>query len=118
MQRCAAHTMTCFTACLQVGGGRNLPCLYSVFVIVACCPVAGCLAWLCVTISAEDSVICPVCWKANLVELQGIIACPSGDLRLDLRTEQVGLQDLRQRLAQLLEVRTEKARLPQPLVCC
>ena len=55
-----------------------------------------------------DAVICPVCCKANLAELQGIIACPRGDVRLDLRTEQLNLQDLRHRLASVLEV----SRLP------
>ena len=49
-------------------------------------------------------MICPVCCKANLAELQGIIACPRGDVRLDLRTEQLNLQDLRHRLASVLEV--------------
>eukprot|EP00884_Botryococcus_braunii_P009052 jgi/Botrbrau1/18148/Bobra.53_1s0019.1 len=44
-------------------------------------------------------VPCPVCLHANLGEHCGVIACPNGDLMLDLRAEGLTLEHLRGRLA-------------------
>jgi Replication protein A interacting C-terminal/Replication protein A interacting N-terminal len=45
------------------------------------------------------AVPCPVCLQANLVEKSGVIACPGGDLLLDLRAEGLSLEHVRGRLA-------------------
>ncbi|PNH02517.1 hypothetical protein TSOC_011496 [Tetrabaena socialis] len=50
-----------------------------------------------------DSVLCPVCGRAALVMLHGIIACPAERWQLDGRTEGLGLPQLRQRLAGVFE---------------
>ena len=48
-------------------------------------------------------VLCPVCHDNWLVELRGMIACPSGHLCLDGSYEGMGLETLRQRLAGIHE---------------
>ena len=45
------------------------------------------------------AVLCPLCQEAGLVQRQGVILCPTKDLRLDTSVEGLGLEDLRQRLA-------------------
>jgi hypothetical protein len=48
---------------------------------------------------SEAGVPCPVCAQAWLAERAGVIACPRGDLMLDLRAEGLGLEHLRACLA-------------------
>jgi hypothetical protein len=52
---------------------------------------------------SEAGVPCPVCAQAWLAERAGVIACPRGDLMLDLRAEGLGLEHLRARLADAYE---------------
>ncbi len=49
-------------------------------------------------------VPCPVCGRAALVWLHGVVACPLERWQLDLRAESLSLDDLRQRLAGAYEV--------------
>ena len=44
---------------------------------------------------SSDGVQCPVCCRHCLVERNGVILCPSGDLRLDLRKESLSLEHVR-----------------------
>lgn len=45
--------------------------------------------------SSSGRVLCPICRSASLAELNGVVFCPSGDLRLDLRVESLHMDDVR-----------------------
>ena len=45
--------------------------------------------------SSNGRVLCPVCRAGRLTECQGVVLCARGDLRLDLRTEGLTLDDVR-----------------------
>ncbi|CAK0786799.1 hypothetical protein CVIRNUC_010013 [Coccomyxa viridis] len=51
---------------------------------------------------SSDGVQCPICCRHCLVERNGVVLCPSGDLRLDLRNESLSLEHVRQLLADVL----------------
>ncbi|KAK9903355.1 hypothetical protein WJX75_003678 [Coccomyxa subellipsoidea] len=59
-------------------------------------------------LQAEDTsrscpIPCPVCRNGHLTEHNGVVLCSSGDLRMDLRVEGLTLDDVRQRLANVLD---------------
>ena len=45
--------------------------------------------------SSSRGVQCPLCRSNDLVERNGIVLCPAGDLRLDLRNEGLTLDHVR-----------------------
>jgi hypothetical protein len=49
-------------------------------------------------------VLCPVCQRAQLVQLHGYIACPQDRFQLDVRSESITLEHVRQRLAEAYQV--------------
>lgn len=51
--------------------------------------------------SASDAqeTPCPVCGQAALVQLHGVVACPAERWQLDLRSECITLDELRDKLA-------------------
>eukprot|EP00798_Chlamydomonas_sp_ICE-L_P027150 gene27150-2383_t len=54
----------------------------------------------------ESNVLCPVCGRDYLVLLHGTVACPSERWQLDVRTESISLEHLRDRLAEAYNVHT------------
>ncbi|GAX79656.1 hypothetical protein CEUSTIGMA_g7097.t1 [Chlamydomonas eustigma] len=53
--------------------------------------------------ASSDRLLCPVCGKAYLVQLHGVIACPLERWQLDLRTESLTMEWLRERLLHAYE---------------
>ena len=45
--------------------------------------------------SCSGAVACPVCHSDGLVERNGVVLCPAGDVRLDLRHEGLTLDHVR-----------------------
>lgn len=45
--------------------------------------------------SSSGGVRCPICRSTDLAERHGIVLCPAGDLRLDLRREGLTLDHVR-----------------------
>ena len=45
--------------------------------------------------SCFGAVACPVCHSNGLVERNGVVLCPAGDVRLDLRHEGLTLDHVR-----------------------
>lgn len=43
----------------------------------------------------SHGVQCPICRNGELVDRNGVVLCPSGDLRLDLRQEGLSLDHVR-----------------------
>lgn len=54
--------------------------------------------------NATGSVLCPVCQRANLVELHGILACPIEGWQMDRRIQGCNLDHVRNQLARFYEV--------------
>ncbi|KAG1680017.1 hypothetical protein FOA52_007081 [Chlamydomonas sp. UWO 241] len=50
-----------------------------------------------------SAIPCPVCQRATLVQLHGVVACLAERWQLDLRTEAISLEGLRERLAAAYE---------------
>ncbi len=45
--------------------------------------------------SCSSVVACPVCHSSSLIERNGVVLCPAGDVRLDLRHEGLTLDHVR-----------------------
>lgn len=65
--------------------------------------------------ASDDAVLCPVCQRHYLVQSGATIACACRGLCLDTRAEALTLGHLRQRLADVLEVRWRQG-AGQPLL--
>ncbi|CAL5222200.1 g4530 [Coccomyxa viridis] len=66
------------------------------------------------TPSSSGGVQCPICRSTDLVERHGVVLCPAGDLRLDLRHEGMTLDHVRQRLAAAVEGHGQMGCLGRP----
>lgn len=66
----------------------------------------------------EDAVLCPVCQDAFLVQRRGVILCPKQDLRLDVAIEGLTPHDLKSKLAQQLEIHSQKGCRDHPKFKC
>ncbi|EIE23181.1 hypothetical protein COCSUDRAFT_66205 [Coccomyxa subellipsoidea C-169] len=53
--------------------------------------------------STSGRIPCPVCRNGHLMEHNGVVLCSGCDLRMDLRVEGLTLDDIRQRLANVLD---------------
>jgi hypothetical protein len=60
----------------------------------------------------DGGVLCPICQRAHLVQLHGVIACPVDRFQLDVRAEGITLDNVRQRLAGTYEVSMAAGALP------
>ncbi len=73
----------------------------------ACDPRPGCVPRP-LSAGSQDAqqggVLCPLCQRAELVQLHGYIACPQDRFQLDVRSEGITLEHVRQRLAEAYQV--------------
>ncbi|BDA50160.1 hypothetical protein COCOBI_15-2880 [Coccomyxa sp. Obi] len=53
--------------------------------------------------STSGRTACPICCEGHLTQHNGVVLCSRGDLRMDLRVEGLTLEDVRQRLANVLD---------------
>lgn len=65
----------------------------------------------------EDGLLCPICKVGNLDQIQHLIYCSCGHLRLDVQHEKVNLEFLRGRLEELLQQHYEIGCRSQPFFC-